>query len=658
MRTAEWFATNDAYLAAALGRLRSRLARLAGRSEPRSDPATPLLSGPPDQSAPIEPALETLVGRLKLSPFERDTLFLCVAMEFDTAMGALCAEAQHNPSRAYPTFGLALALFDDPAWDALSPMRPLRYWRLIEMHQLANQPLVASPLRADERIVSFLKGLNYLDDRIASLVLRVAPLPNTLPTVGSQEAAIDTIIEQTKRPRGQIPLLQLLGNDSASKRTVAQRAAAALGRTLYTLNGAFVPEQTADQETFARLWQRESALLPIALYVDALSLDRESTHAASIRRIAERSGGIVILDVREPWSDIDRECVTVSVEKPSPAEQFAAWSVCGAVDGGAAARLAGQFDLDILSIATVSSETEAQLPADQEAAGNIAWRACIARSRPSLEQLAVPVEPKATWDDIQLPDAAKSQLRQIASQAERRTEVYDEWGFRARMNRGLGISALFAGASGCGKTMAAEVVANALSLALYRIDLSAVVDKYIGVTEKHLRKLFDAAEAGGAILFFDEADALFGKRSKVEDSHDRYANIEINYLLQRMEAYRGIAILATNMKGALDQAFLRRLRFVIDFPFPGPAERISIWQRVFPSAVPLQGVDFERLARLSLTGGSIHNIALHAAFLAAASQTPVTMPLLLDAARAELHKMEKPVNENDFRVLEAVGTKA
>jgi SpoVK/Ycf46/Vps4 family AAA+-type ATPase len=217
---------------------------------------------------------------------------------------------------------------------------------------------------------------------------------------------------------------------------------------------------------------------------------------------------------------------------------------------------------------------------------------------------------------------------------------------------------LFSGDSGTGKTMAAEVIANDLRLNLYRIDLSAVISKYIGETEKNLRHLFDAAENGGAILFFDEADALFGKRSEVKDSHDRYANIEINYLLQRMEAYRGLAILATNMKSALDTAFLRRLRFIVRFPFPGPAERKAIWQKVFPPDMPKKAIDYDRLARLNVTGGHIHNIAIGAAFLAARAGSPVTMALVLDAARAEFRKLERPINEADFRWQEPAGAVA
>ena len=211
------------------------------------------------------------------------------------------------------------------------------------------------------------------------------------------------------------------------------------------------------------------------------------------------------------------------------------------------------------------------------------WQTCRIAARAGMEQLATRIVAKAEWEQLVLPLEQKALLRQITDQVAQRNRVYDAWGFREQMNRGLGINALFAGESGTGKTMAAEVIANELQLDLFRIDLSAVVNKYIGETEKNLRKLFDAAEDSGAILFFDEADALFGKRSEVKDSHDRYANIEINYLLQRMESYRGLAILATNMKSALDKAFMRRLRFIVDFPIPGIEERKEIWRKVFPA---------------------------------------------------------------------------
>jgi SpoVK/Ycf46/Vps4 family AAA+-type ATPase len=236
-------------------------------------------------------------------------------------------------------------------------------------------------------------------------------------------------------------------------------------------------------------------------------------------------------------------------------------------------------------------------------------------------------------------------LRDIALHVRNRTTVYQRWGFAAKGARGLGISALFAGVSGTGKTMAAEVLANELRLDLYRIDLSAVISKFIGETEKNLRRVFDAAEEGGAILLFDEADALFGKRSEVKDSHDRYANIEVSYLLQRMEAYRGLAILTTNLKSALDTAFLRRIRFIVQFPFPDAAQRAEIWRRIFPPDTPTENLDRNRLARLNVAGGNIRNIALNAAFLAADAGEPVRMSHLLRAAQSEYLKLEKSLTE-------------
>jgi SpoVK/Ycf46/Vps4 family AAA+-type ATPase len=230
-----------------------------------------------------------------------------------------------------------------------------------------------------------------------------------------------------------------------------------------------------------------------------------------------------------------------------------------------------------------------------------------------------------------------------------RQRVYEAWGFAAKSARGLGISALFSGPSGTGKTMAAEVLAQELDLDLYRIDLSSVVSKYIGETEKNLRRVFDAAEMGGAILLFDEADALFGKRSEVKDSHDRYANIEVSYLLQRMEAYRGLAILTTNLKNALDPAFLRRIRFVLQFPFPDAEQRGQIWKRIFPADTPTLALDMTKLAHLNVAGGNIRNIALNAAFLAADAGEPVQMQHLLHAARSEYAKLEKSLTEGEIK---------
>ena len=312
---------------------------------------------------------------------------------------------------------------------------------------------------------------------------------------------------------------------------------------------------------------------------------------------------------------------------------------------GTASRLASEFDLSQLVIADVVRQVE------HSGAGTSGlWAACRAQTRPRLDTLARRVEPVACWDDLVLPDAELTLLRHIVDQVRGRAMVLRSWGLAERVTRGSAVTALFAGGSGTGKTLAAEVIAHELELDMYRIDLAGVVSKYIGETEQNLRRVFDAAEEGGALLMFDEADALFGKRSEVKDSHDRYANIEVSYLLARMEDYRGVAILATNLRHALDDAFLRRLRFIVTFPFPGPAERARLWARAFPAQAPVAELDIERLARLAASGGMIRNIALNAAFCAAGQGTEVTMELVLEMARIEFRKLERHVNDADFKV--------
>ena len=699
MNTETWFEANNRYLAASLQWLRLRLLRLAPAELPVAEEPSPsqataksgwfhrrreaiptvaaresdieeqIRQAAAEREATAEmepqPALILLAQRLDLSAFERDTLLLCAAMELDPGMAALCARAQGNPARNYPTFGLALSAFDDAGWDALSAHRPLRYARLVEINQPGATPLTASPLRADERIVNFLKALNVFDDRLATLFNPV-DAGGMLALAGSQQDVVETILQHLRQAAGEslLPVVQLVGADIGSKLAVARQVCEVLNRRLYRIGAEDLPSQVAEIETLARLWQRESLLLPVALYVEAEAVDGGPAEAATaLQRFLSREAGLIFLSVRETPLRLNCPQVPVDVNKPTAAEQCEAWVTVlsdyttGPEINQTAHRLAGQFNLNLGDIQTVAS-LALQMPAETGTLHEKLWDSCCDLTRPRLDVLAQRLEPKATWDDLVLPAEPMNLLRQIAGQVRERHKVYDEWGFALKMNRGFGISALFTGESGTGKTMAAEVIANGLRLNLYRIDLSAVVSKYIGETEKNLRKLFDAAEQGGAILFFDEADALFGKRSEVKDSHDRYANIEINYLLQRMEAFSGLAILATNMKSALDPAFMRRLRFIVNFQFPGVKERTLIWQKALPPQTPKEALDYDRLARLNVTGGNIHSIALNAAFLAARADTPVTMPLMLEAARSELRKLDKPVNEAEFRLIQAVEAKA
>jgi SpoVK/Ycf46/Vps4 family AAA+-type ATPase len=264
--------------------------------------------------------------------------------------------------------------------------------------------------------------------------------------------------------------------------------------------------------------------------------------------------------------------------------------------------------------------------------------------------LAKKIQPKYTWKDIVLPEDSLAQLGEICQWVKHHHQVLGEWGFDRKLSLGKGVNALFSGPSGTGKTMAAEIMANKLALDLYKINLSTVISKYIGETEKNLERIFTAAENANAILFFDEADALFGKRSEVRDSHDRYANVEISYLLQKMETYEGITILATNLRQNLDEAFVRRLAFTIHFPAPDEASRRQIWTKIWPAETPLaKEIDFDFLAQqFKLSGGNIKNIALAAAFLAAEKKGPVTMAHVLQAARREYQKLGKPLSATEL----------
>lgn len=592
-------------------------------------------------------AMALLARRTGLTDFERDLLLLCIAMELDTRIAALCARAQDDLSRPFPTYALAMAIFENPSWDAISPDRPLRYWRFIDISPISTQPLTTSAMRADERIVNYVKGLSHLDDRIAPFVMPLTgPEDETLPP--SQQAVVESMLRALEHDQPHLRPLQLLGRDSDSKQLVARAVSQRLGLSLYRVAADMLPAQPAELETLSRLWQRETLLLPVALYLDARDVDRAAeAHATPVKRFLSRGGGVLFVEAREVWP-VPQGSHTFDVDKPTPGEQRDLWQAAlGDEHAAEATRLAGQFNLGGAAIRRIVDEAR-----DDDAAtplGERLWSQAGKQTRLHIDSLAQRIDAKARWSDLVLPPIEKELLLQIAAHVAGRSRVYDDWGFRSRMNRGFGISALFAGESGTGKTMAAEVIANELGLALHRIDLSSVVSKWVGETEKNLQQLFNAADDSNGILFFDEADALFGKRTQVQHSQDRFANIEINFLLQRLESYRGLAILATNLKDALDPAFLRRLRFIVEFPFPGPDERRDIWKRAFPAATPTEGLDFERLAKINITGGSVHNIVLNAAFLAADRNSSVSMPIVLEAAKMEMRKLKKPINEADFR---------
>lgn len=647
-----WRDANQRYLLAALAVVRGVLKRYSSQDLPEfkdlESPQQALQEAADAMPAP--PALERLCRMFDLSTFERDVLLLCAGMELDASFAPLCAAAQ-GAKLAYPTFSLALSALPDAHWNAIAPIAPLRRWQLIGAGE--GHALTLSPLRIDERILHYLTGTQYLDERLLGIV---EPLEVGGELVPSHQALAEQVaVVWSQTPESiDLPVVQLYGKETTDKRAVATAACAMLELGLCVMPAHVVPVVPRDLDTLIRLWAREAILSRSALLLDCDEIDMtDSARSAAIARLIEGTNSFLIVASRERMRVLQRPIVSFDVHKPSSNEQCAVWqeslpSVALQLNGQVK-NLVAQFNLSASTIRAACAEAVGHLNQGQETElGNVLWDACRLQARPRMDELAQRIQPQADWEDLVLPEAQGQILRDLAAHVRQRATVYEAWGFGGKGMRGLGISALFAGASGTGKTLAAEVLAHELRLDLYRIDLSSVVSKYIGETEKNLRRVFDAAEEGGVILLFDEADALFGKRSEVKDSRDRYANIEVSYLLQRMECYPGLAVLTTNLKSSLDTAFLRRIRFVVQFPFPDAAQRAEIWRRIFPPNTPTEGLDAAKLARLNVAGGNIRNIALNAAFLAADAGEPVRMTHLLRAARTEYAKLEKALTEAEI----------
>ena len=514
---AGWIEANQRHLAASVAVVRARLQALV-EGDGDVDAALEELAAA-EHELPSAPAL----AGLGLTPFERDVLTGAAAAELDADVARLCAQAQGDPRRNQLSFALAQALFEDAHWSALTPARPLRALRLIE---LGPGPLPSCPLTISERVLHHLLGIDALDERLQPWL---SPLPPPAPLPESQRAAVERLAELWSQPLP--PLVQVVGPRASDRRHVIAAAALESGRAPWVAS-----ELTGDQverDSWWRLVQRELLLGGIVLALEDVPPVEWIAGAVAV------SGETAV-----------RPSVIVEVPRPSADEQRALWQHgLGRLDVGDVAQA---FDLGAAEIAQIA----AARPDDLR-------DACRRETRPALDGLAQRVITSARWEDLVLPEEAMDGVRTIAAHAPHRLAVAEAFGAGAR---GQGLIALFAGASGTGKTLAAEVIANELGLDLFRVDLSAVVSKWIGETEKHLRQILDAADRGSAVLLFDEADALFGKRSEVRDSHDRFANIEVGYLLQRLEAYRGIALLTTNLRSSLDSAFARRIRYVVQFP--------------------------------------------------------------------------------------------
>ncbi len=625
-----WLDANQSYLAAHLARVAALLDRASAL--PGADATLADAQAAVDHAGAevVEPALDRIVRLFGLTDFERDTLLLCAGVELDAGIARRCAGIAGGP---WGTFGTALGSFQGAHWSALLPHSPLRGFRLVEPATVDS--IVTAPLRAAEPVIHALAGLETLDGELAPLLTRAIPAPLAAPSQSAVAEQLSGWLVDSSSGR-----FQLVGDDAEGQRDVAAGALARIGRGLWTLPASEIPRDVAIRQAFASTWSRDAALLGAALLIT-----RAEEHADAAVDFALRISGIV------GFASVHRLPMppgagTWPVALPEPIEQRNLWRQAVSEDV-----------LDDESLGVVSSQFRLSASGIERAAlelvaVGISGRAALRAIRPATDsdavgELATWIEPRADWDQLVLPMDQIDVLREIVDQVRGRTTVHDAWAFRARAGDGLGIAALFEGDSGTGKSLAAEVVATALGLPVLRVDLAGVVSKYIGETEKNVSRIFAVAEGSGAVILFDEAEALFGKRTEVKDSHDRYANIEVAYLLQRVEAYRGLAILTSNARSSIDKAFLRRLRFVVKFPFPDQSHRERIWRAAFPTAAPTRGIDYRSLSRLPLAGGDIRNIALGAAFRAAAAGEPIRMVHIRAATRRELEKLGRSPSDAD-----------
>ena len=601
------------------------------------------LDGSKATAEPPRTSADEVAEMFGLDPFARNVLLLCAYANLEPEAQGIIAELLNDPTIGMPTVGLALARLPSAHWQAIGADAPLRHTGLVRAE--GHGSVVSRRLRLADPVLFRMLGAPTLDETTAAALRHLAPPTDIAP---NRIALAKAIAARFRIPGN--PVLHLIGPDPDGKLSAFAGACAASGQVAYALNAHLLPNATSDLLAFCTDLARDMTLSDARVIL--ICDDTAETRTAQL--FAETYRRPLAIASTEALRVGHRMALRLEMPLLRATEQLAVWQAAlgalGQKMNGTLPHMAATFRVAPEMANAIARELELHRDGGGEtsetALAKRAWSACRRTARPRMDDLAQRIDAPVTWDDLVLPERQKEILTSIVAQVRNRAQVYEDWGFAPRLqNKGLGISALFSGPSGAGKSMAGEVIGNALDLDVYRVDLSALVSKWVGETEKNLRRVFDAAEDGGVILQFDEADALFGRRSEVKDSHDRHANIEVSYLLQRLEAYRGLCILTTNMRDNIDEAFLRRIRFVVEFRFPNRSERQEIWQRVFPQQMPLETLDYDRLAQLNVAGGSIRNIALGASFLAADRSGPVTMTEILQAARLEYDKAGRSMTD-------------
>ena len=616
---------------------------------------------------PRTSALGNLCDAFELSEFECQVLLLVAGTELLPGFRSLIGEAMGYETLSYPTLNLACDLFDsDKSFEyySLLDYASLRDWELIKFKPNSDSWQFRE-LEMDEKILAYLLGYSRLDKRLKNFVFSrssFSSLPQNTKSIRDISLGITRAFEAAIDSGGENPAIQLCKSSFNLKQQIVTTALEPLECPVYELSWTLMPTSGEDLNRFYLLWTREVMLCDCVLLINCESIGKNDTEQLNLlNRFLTMVDAPIVICTNQRLALSGRYVTSLEIPDLEHNEQQELWQL---YLGEHAAQIpqhvesmVANFQLNPQEILSAVNSSMA-IADSYEDLGNKLWATCRDRARPQLDELAQRIKPGSEWSDLILPDDRKEMLREMIAQVRHRTKVFQDWKFKKKNNRGLGLCALFAGTSGTGKTMAAEVLAGELNLDLYRIDLSTVVSKYIGETEKNLGKLFDAAESGGVILLFDEGDALFGKRTEASDSKDRYANMEVSYLLQRIESYNGLAIVTTNIEDSLDSAFMRRLRYIVKFPFPGPTERAAIWQRVFPSGVLKESHPrvYQMLGQMEISGGLIYSIALKSAFIAADDRNAdgIYLPHIYQAAKSEYTKVGRVLSVSETPWIKAM----
>ncbi len=614
--------------------------------------------------------LRHLAEAFGLDRFDLDVFLVCMATTLDLRYERLYGYLQDDVTRKRPSINLILDLLSDGGlsrlnhWAHFGPDAPLFKSRLLERIADSHKPsLLTQTLYPSEAVVTWLMGHYQPPAELGEHATLATSDNDTLTPLA------DILLPPPPAPRSTPPASSAIhvftGPDTLAQEVAAQRLASQSKQPLLSVNLAEAVREDRTALRVIRLAARDARLTGALLFLQGWdSCFQDGAPPPDVLAEACTHPGPIILAGRAEWQARglarDRGLQVQTFPIPSYAQRKALWQYFllhtpapthladAPIAAGELNPLAGQFNLNSGQIRdAVMAARDAAALQGEDVTPALLFAAARAHSNPNLAALARKIVPRYGWDDIILPEDQRAILRELIATVRGRPIVLEEWGVGRKLAASAGVTVLFAGPPGTGKTMSAEIIASELGLDLYKIDLSTMVSKYIGETEKNLERVFKEAETSNAILFFDEADAVFGKRSEVKDAHDRYANIEISYLLQRMEAYDGVTILATNLRANMDEAFKRRLQFVIDFPFPDEADRLRIWQTLFPVEVPrADDVDLAKMAKqYKLAGGSIRNIIVSAAYLAASNGGKVTMEHLLHGTRREMQKMGRLVGE-------------